>query len=256
MRELLTQSRSLHADETPIRVKGYVNAHVHVAASATATLFHVAGRKKEDILAGGILGDYKGTLVSDDLVSYWSVTPAECKHQTCIAHLIRYCKGRHKDFLPNTGNTPHPVPQFEQLHLLLSKLIHEKNSSRVSVAPIAQTERLLAECLTALDTQADSVTVRKAKTLCRRLSRHLETGDLYRFLTDPTIPPTNNEAERALRPAKVKQKRSGTFQSLAYARSYALVNSYLDTARKNGKDPTWALKQALAGTPYIPDHKT
>jgi len=82
MRELLIRSGSLHADETPIRVKGCPNAHVHVAASDIGTLFHVAGRKKEDILAGGILKEYRGTLVSDDLRSYWSVTPTECKHQT------------------------------------------------------------------------------------------------------------------------------------------------------------------------------
>lgn len=153
-------------------------------------------------------------------------------------------------------NTPHPVPQFEQLHLLFSKLIHEKNSGTLPAVPVGETKQLLAECLTALSNQADSSTVRTAKTLRNRIAKHLGTGDLYRFLTDPTIPPTNNEAERALRPCKVKQKRSGTFQSLAYARSYMLVNSYIDTARKNGKDPTWALKQALAGTPYIPDFKT
>jgi hypothetical protein len=151
---------------------------------------------------------------------------------------------------------PHPVPRFELLHLLLSKVIGEKNAGLDPAVPVEETGQLLADCLVALNAQADSSVVRGAKALRSRIAKHLNNGDLYRFLTDLSVPATNNEAERALRPCKIKQRRSGTFQSLAHARSYMLISSYIDTARKNGKDPTWALKQALAGTPYIPGFET
>jgi transposase len=60
---------------------------------------------------------------------------------------------------------------------------------------------------------------------------------ILRFATDLTVPFTNNEAERTLRPVKIQQRTSGgcwrTVQGLA---DFAIVHSYLDTANKSGID--------------------
>ncbi|MCY4007806.1 MAG: transposase, partial [Rhodobacteraceae bacterium] len=55
---------------------------------------------------------------------------------------------------------------------------------------------------------------------------------VLRFTRDPTVPATNNEAERALRPLKVQQKISGSFRSTTGARNHAVLRTVLDTARK------------------------
>lgn len=46
------------------------------------------------------------------------------------------------------------------------------------------------------------------------------------------VPFTNNEAERALRPAKIKQKVSGGFRTRAGAYTYARITGFIATMRK------------------------
>jgi len=93
-------------------------------------------------------------------------------------------------------------------------------------------------------------TLKAALVLLRRLRRlH---ADLWGFLDDFGVPPTNNGSEQALRTWKVKQRRSGTFRSEDAARQWLLIGSYLDTCRKHGHTPEQALDAALAGRPFVP----
>src|SRR6202158_2540972 len=54
-----------------------------------------------------------------------------------------------------------------------------------------------------------------------RLAKHKE--DTLRFLRDPTVPFTNNQAERDGRMMKLRQKISGGFRSLQGAMDFALI---------------------------------
>jgi transposase len=62
-----------------------------------------------------------------------------------------------------------------------------------------------------------------------------------RFLADPNVPFTNNQAERDARMMKVKQKISGGFRSLEGAVDFAVIRSFISTAKKQG----WSIIQAL-----------
>ena len=59
-------------------------------------------------------------------------------------------------------------------------------------------------------------------------------ADVLRFLNDPRVPFTNNQAERDLRMMKVKQKISGGFRSLQGAMDFAVIRSFISTAKKPG----------------------
>ena len=75
-------------------------------------------------------------------------------------------------------------------------------------------------------------------------TRHQVKGPL-RFLFDPTVPFTNNLAERDGRMMKLRQKISGGFRSVDGAEDFAVIRSLLSTARKQG----WDILQALASRP-------
>lgn len=76
---------------------------------------------------------------------------------------------------------------------------------------------------------------------------------ILRFGTDLTVPFTNNEAERSIRPVKVQQKTSGgCWRTLAGLTEFALVHSYLNTAHKWGLDKLQVLQQLFTTGPWLP----
>ena len=70
-------------------------------------------------------------------------------------------------------------------------------------------------------------------------------ADVLRFLTDPSVPFTNNLAERDGRMMKLRQKISGGFRSEQGATDFAVIRSLISTARKQG----WDLLQTLTAEP-------
>ena len=69
---------------------------------------------------------------------------------------------------------------------------------------------------------------------------------VFTFLTNPAVPPTNNDSEKALRPAKTKLKVSGCFRAETGTENYATVVSVIQTAVKNGQNPFEALRVIAA----------
>ena len=84
---------------------------------------------------------------------------------------------------------------------------------------------------------------RTGHNLLLRLVKRKE--DTLRFLHDPTVPFTNNQAERDGRMMKLRQKISGGFRSLQGAMDFALIRSFVSTARKQG----WNMLQTLTAEP-------
>ena len=56
--------------------------------------------------------------------------------------------------------------------------------------------------------------------------------DALRFLTNPDLPFTNNQAERDLRMMKLRQKISGGFRSDQGAQEFAVIRTLISTAKK------------------------
>ena len=153
-----------------------------------------------------------------------------------------------------------------KMQRLLRRACHTTNRARERGVPLGpqliecferRYDAILAEGLAFHETQLPLVrTVIKAggkrrgraprrtgHNLLLRLAKHKE--DTLRFLRDPTVPFTNNQAERDGRMMKLRQKISGGFRSLQGAMDFALIRSFVSTARKQD----WNIIDALSRDP-------
>jgi len=76
--------------------------------------------------------------------------------------------------------------------------------------------------------------------------------DVLRFTTDTRIWPTNNISERGVRPLKTQQKISGRLTSDDVTQDRLDIRSYIDTARKHGKNAFAVLCDLMTGNPWRP----
>jgi transposase len=92
---------------------------------------------------------------------------------------------------------------------------------------------------------------RDAAALARCFRGHQDM--ILRFVVDLAVPFTNNQAERDLRPVKIQQRTSGgTWRTLAGLADFAVVQSYLSTARKWGIDSYDALTRLFTTGAWLP----
>ena len=70
----------------------------------------------------------------------------------------------------------------------------------------------------------------KIRALIDRLRTY--KGEVCRFVDDPIVPFTNNQAERDLRMVRMKSKVIGTFRSEQGAKDFLLLKSLISTAAK------------------------
>jgi len=82
---------------------------------------------------------------------------------------------------------------------------------------------------------------RTGHNLLLRLSTRKE--DVLRFLTDPDVPFSNNQAEQDGRMMKVKQKISGGFRSEDGAKTFVVNRTVISTAKKQGWNVLHTLTQ-------------
>ena len=74
---------------------------------------------------------------------------------------------------------------------------------------------------------------------------------MLRFATDLRVPFDNNQAERDIM-AKLQQKISGSWRTLAGAQRFCRLRSYISTARKQQVGVLGALRRVFEGDPWLP----
>ena len=90
----------------------------------------------------------------------------------------------------------------------------------------------------------------KAKNLLDRLRDFKE--NVLAFVTHPLIPFDNNQGERDIRMAKLKQKISGCFRGPDGGPIFARIRGYVSTLRKNDLHILEGIQSAFKKTPILP----
>lgn len=213
-------------DETGWRVAAVLE-WLWVALSEEVTVFAILpGRGFDE--AASILGqDYDGFLNHDGWRPYYRFTRAY--HQTCLSHLIRRCRDLIKGVSPAAARFPLAV------NLLLHKGLALRDRYRAGEISLHG----LYVATGRLEAGMDRLLQRTCRSPeNRRLAKHLihEQPHLFTFLHCPGIDPTNNAAERALRPAVIARKTWGGNRTPNGARAQQILASILRTCQQQGKD--------------------
>ncbi len=238
-----------HMDETGFRIGGKTR-WLHVACTKLLTFYRVCVKR------GALLTEVvkvKGVVVHDHWKPYY--TMADVQHALCNAHHLRELKALVEIEKEDWAR---------RMQLLLRRACHAANLARdrsVLMEPrlIALFERrydaIVRQGLAFHESLPPLADPSSAKNAKRRGRDPRRTGhnlllrfatrkeDTLRFLHDPAVPFSNNEAERDVRMMKLRQKISGGFRSSESAADFATVRSFLATARKQGWNIIEALRQ-------------
>jgi transposase len=236
-----------HMDETGFRIGGRTQ-WLHVACTALLTFYRVCTKR------GSLLADVTGIIVHDHWKPYYTMSGV--LHALCNAHHLRELKALVEIEKEDWAR---------KMQGLLRRSCHAVNIARdrgepLAPALIALIERrydaVIAEGLAFHEAQAplcrpveqDRKRVgRRPRRTGHNLLLRLATRkqDTLRFLHDPAVPFTNNQAERDGRMMKLRQKISGGFRSAEGAADFALIRSFFSTAKKQG----WTILDALTCDP-------
>lgn len=226
-------SKVIHADETGWRIDGR-NAWTWVFTQPLLTLF-VTDKSRGGKVIRDILGEAFGGRVVCDF--YGAYDGLECEKQRCLTHLLREIKQQgEKDqvFADDTWVVRlkkwcKNAMAHKKKWKVLSDPKYELGASRI--------EDRLDELI---KIEPDHL---QAKRLSKRLKKY--RPELTRFLWDEALEPTNNPAERALRPMVVARKITGGSRSDIHAQAWAKLSSLLATQEQNGKNVLEETKKLL-----------
>jgi transposase len=224
-----------HMDETGFRIGGKTQ-WLHIASTIWLTFYRVSPKR------GSLLEHVLGIVVHDHWKPYYTLKGV--LHALCNAHHLRELKAlieiEREDWA-------------RKMQRLLRRACHATHLAReqgVTLSPqlIALIERrydaILTEGFAFHDAQPALISTARRRmgrrprrvghNLLRRL--HIRKQDVLRFLSEPTVPFTNNLAERDGRMMKLRQKISGGFRSQEGAEDFTVIRSLISTARKQGWD--------------------
>lgn len=219
------QAAHVNVDETGWKLRGRRN-WLWVAVAAMATVFVIAQSRGRKVLHDLIGADYPG-YVGSDRYSAYSALPPE-RRQVCWAHLRR-------DFQSLVDYGGRATLMGRLALTLTARLFHRWHQVRDD--PVARTGfaaeiRPLQAEFRALLELGEQSPVDKVSGLCRSLLKVWPA--LWTFTTVSDLEPTNNSAERAVRPGVLWRKGSFGTQCEAGSEFVARMLTVAATARQQG----------------------
>lgn len=248
VRQQLIKAPVAHFDETSLLVSGQ-QQWLHVACNETYTLLTVSPRRGQATLVDSVFKACHNWTVHDCFSSY--LAHGQGKMALCGAHLVRELQA-----LIEQGRT-----WAKGMQRLLLDLYEASRAGPLSQAQgwywrdryaywCAQGDEQELPPLVFYNGDGQVLNKRpkgtKGRNLLQRLVDH--QGAVLAFAFEADVPFTNNEAERALRPAKIKQKVSGGFRTQAGAVNYARIAGFIATLRKQGRPLLEAISEVFMGS--------
>ncbi|HVA93226.1 MAG TPA: IS66 family transposase [Chloroflexota bacterium] len=205
--QIVAQTRAspvLHMDETGWRQNGQ-NGYLWVQATdgPPATRLYTYDRSRSGQVARDLLADFGGVLSTDFYAVYDQYAGPQ---QRCWAHLLRDAHALGEAY-PNRPDVREWVAALKGLFTGARNLDLAACTQRERAKVARELERRTRALATCYRHTADH----PARVLAQRLHRY--ESELFEFLRTPGVSPTNNLAERTVRPQVIIRKISGGSRS-------------------------------------------
>jgi hypothetical protein len=227
LRAAVPDRPGIHTDDTSWRVGG-APAYLMAFETDEVTVYQIRSQHRHEEVQEIIPPDYAGVMVTDRGRSYDAQAFDAVDQQKCLAHILRSIsdvlqtkKGRARDF-------------GERLKGLLQDAMQLWRAGQAGeVTDFATEAHALWDAIThhlrpRLLTDPDN------QRLLNGIGRQHDRGHLLRFVVAPQVEPTNNRAERGLRPAVIARKVSQCSKNQAGAQACAAFQSVVQTLAKQG----------------------
>jgi transposase len=233
--ELIAEAQSAelaNVDETPWYQKGKL-LWMWVMVTATTVIFRIGSRGKETLVEL-VSEAFLGWLVTDGYVAYRDRE----RRQRCLAHLIRKAIALSEGYYCNGSGFGRDL--LRDLRSLIEKVADEKPTERNAKAEQA-IKRLLGRIKWNCQCHQHDFE-EKVRALAREILRDWDA--VIAFVTNPLLPATNNDAERALRQVVLARLIGFGTRTDEGSRFYAAALTVVETCRKRKADP-WAYARDL-----------
>jgi hypothetical protein len=215
---------AVHSDETGWRI-GTLSAWLWVFTGQKITVYAIEKSRSHQVVVNILGKEFAGVLVSDCFLAYDHHALKEWLKQKCLSHLLKDLKTL------NETKTRGAVRFARSLTTLLQDALQLKTRKA------HLTEDQFAQQSTELETRLDQlIDINRRLTdpdnarFAKRLRKH--RPHILRFLYIDGLDPTNNQAERMLRPAVITRKTNGCNRSEEGAKTHAILSSLLATCRQ------------------------
>ena len=227
--EQLQQADILHLDETHWYERGKLY-WLWVAITTKTAVFQIGSRRKEE-LSLLVKEAFMGWLVTDGYGAYRSYP----KRQRCLAHLIRKAIAITGAINPKVAVIGQWI--LDDLRELIVKI------AKTGEKEIPKVGKLLARLnrVCHFGTKADHS---KLKALAKEILNDWDA--VVAFVNHPQLPPTNNEAERALRHAVIARRIGYGTRTREGSLAYSSLLSVIETCRLREIDPWNYIAKVLA----------
>jgi transposase len=234
LRARLLEAPAIASDETTLRVAGLRRWLWVFHAGDTAVFLADKGRGKD--VPAAFLGDRRPDFwLSDRLGSQMGFGARG--HQYCLAHLIRDAR-----YAEEAGDG---VFAPGLIALLRRACRIGRLRERFTHAQLADRRRQLVKALSLLlEVKPEHPEGAKLHAAIGKIRRNL-----FVFVTERALEPTNNASERALRPCTTWRKVTNGLRTAWGAALYADIRSLLETARRRAIPPLEAIAMTLRGMP-------
>lgn len=225
LRESVKEQAVIHTDDTGWRVGGAA-AFLMAFVNRSLSVYQVRPRHRNEEVRELIPADFRGVMICDRGPSYDAQELEDVAQQKCLSHLIRNAKAVEES---KTGR----ARQFSQRlkELLQQALALSANKNKLKAADYSKQAEQLKDELT-FHLRDRLLTDEDNQRLLDGVGAQHDRARVLPFLTEDGVEPTNNRAERDLRPAVIARKVSHCSRNERGARAFEAFTSVLQTIRK------------------------